>query len=68
MECLKKGFMTVFECVVRLMNECFDLGVVHMDWLAACIVSLDKRKCDKYECSNSRGIRLLVVGKLYGKC
>ena len=39
-----------------------------MDWHGACIVPLCKGKCDKYECSNSRGISLLsVVDKLYGR-
>ena len=39
-----------------------------MDWLDACIVPLYKWKCDKCECSNSRGISFLsVVGKLYGR-
>ena len=41
--------------------------VVPMDWRGACIVPLYKRKGDKCECSNSRGISLLsVVGKLFG--
>ena len=30
-----------------------------MDWHGACIVLLYKRKGDKCECSNSRGISLL---------
>ena len=52
---------------MRLLNTCFDVGVVPMDWWGACIVSLYKGKGDKYECRNSRGIRLLsVVGKLSG--
>ena len=37
-----------------------------MDWRGACTVPLYKRKGDKCECSNSRGISLLsIVGKLY---
>ena len=39
-----------------------------MDWHAACIVPLYKRKGDKCECSNSRGNSLLSeVGKLFGR-
>ena len=39
-----------------------------MDWRGACIVPLYKRKGDKCECSNSRGINLLSeVGKLFGR-
>ena len=39
-----------------------------MDWRGACIVPLYKRKGDKCECRNSRGICLLsVVGKLFGR-
>ena len=36
-----------------------------MDWRGAGTVPLYKGKGDKCECSNSRGIRLSVVGKLY---
>ena len=44
------------------------MGVVPIDWGGVCIVPLYKGKCDKCECSNSRGISLLsVVGKLYGR-
>ena len=64
-ECFKKGGMAVLEWLVRLLNLSFDMGVVPMDWRGACIVPLYKRKGDKCECSNSRGICLLsVVGKL----
>ena len=28
MECLKKGGMAVLECLVRLLNASFDIGVV----------------------------------------
>ena len=39
-----------------------------MDWRGACIVPLFKGKGDKFECSNSRSISLLiVVGKLFGR-
>ena len=59
--------MALLEWLVRLLNLSFDMGVVPMDWRGACIVPLYKAKCDKCECSNSRGIRLLsVVDKLYG--
>ena len=52
---------------MRLLNVYFDVGVVSIDWRGACIVPLYKRNRDKYECSNSRGIRLLyVVDMLYG--
>ena len=67
-ECLKKGGMAVLKWLVRLLNLSFDMGVVPMDWRGACIVPLHKRKGDKCECSNSRGISLLsVVGKLFGR-
>ena len=40
-----------------------------MDWRGACIVPLYKGTGDKCECSNSRGISLLiVVGKLFVEC
>ena len=67
-ECLKKGGMAVLEWLVRLLNLSFDMGIVPMDWLGACILPLHKGKGDKCECSNSRGISLLsVVGKLFGR-
>ena len=69
--CLKKGGMSVLEWLVRLSNLSFDMEVVPMDRLGACmysIVPLHKGKGDKCECIVSRGICLLsVVGKLYGR-
>ena len=40
-----------------------------MDWRGACIVPQYEGKGDKCECSNSRGISLLLseVGKLFGR-
>ena len=67
MECLKKDGMAVFEWLVRLFNLSFDMVVVPLDWRGTCVVPLYKRRGDKCECNNSRGISLLsVVGKLYG--
>ena len=60
-ERLKKGGMAVLEWLVRLLDLSFDMGVVPMDWRGACMVPLYKGKCDKCECSNSRGISLLSV-------
>ena len=58
----------MLEWLDRLLNLSFDMGVVPMDWRAACIVSLYKWKGDKCECGNSRGISLLsAVGRLYGR-
>ena len=63
-----KGGMTVLEWLVRLLNLSFDIGVLPMDWRAACIVPLYKGKGNKCVCSNSRGISLLgVEGKLFGR-
>ena len=68
MECLKKGGMAVLEWLVRLLNLSFDMGVVPVDWLGACIVPMYKRKGENCECSNSRGISLLsAVGKQFGR-
>ena len=50
-----------------LLNLSFDTEVVPMDWRGDGVVPLYKRKGDKCECSNSRGISLIgVVGKLIG--
>ena len=67
-EMLKKGGVTVIEWLVRLLNICFLLSVVPVDWVRACIVPLFKGKGDVCECCNYRGISLLsVVGKVYGR-
>ena len=68
-ECLKKGVMAVLEWLVRLLNVSFDMGAVPI-WTG--VVHglprlLYKGNGDKCECSNSRGISLYVVGKLYGR-
>ena len=64
-ECLKKCDMAMLKWLVRLLYVSFDMGVVPMNWRGACIVPLYKRKGEKCECSNSRGISLLsVVDKL----
>ena len=56
----------MLECLVRLVNLSFDMGVVLVDWRGACIVALYKGKDDKCECRDSKGICLSsVVGKLY---
>ena len=44
LEFFKTGGMTVLEWLVSLLNKCFDLGVVPMDWHGACIVPLYKEK------------------------
>ena len=67
-ECLKGGGVTVVEWLVRLLNVCFVIGMVPLDWASACVVPLYKGKGDKYECTSYRGISLLsVVGKVYGR-
>ena len=68
LECLKKGGMAVLEWLVRLLSLSFDMGVVPVGWLGACIMPLSNWKGDKCECSNSRGICLSsLVGKLFGR-
>ena len=58
----------MLECLIKLLNFSFDMGVVPMDRRGVCIVLLPEGKGNKCECSNSRGISLLsVVRKLYGR-
>ena len=65
---VKKGGMALKEWLVRLLNVSFDMVLVPLDWLGACIVPLHNGKGDNCICSNSIGISLLsVVDKLYGK-
>ena len=67
-ECIKHGGVAVVEWLVRLLNECFRVGAVPLDWVSACVVPLYKGKGDKCECGSFRGISLLsVVGKIYGR-
>ena len=50
---------------MRLVNVCFDMGIVPMDWCGGRIVRLYKVN-DKYEYCKSRCITSVsVVGKLY---
>ena len=64
----KKFGMAVLECLARLLNVSFDMGIVPMNRSGACIAPVYKGKDDKCECSNSRGISLLsAVGKLCGR-
>ena len=52
----------------NVLNICFMLSIVPVDWVIACMVPLYKGKGDVHECSNFRGISLLsVVGKVYGR-
>ena len=60
-ECLMKCGMAVLEWLVRLLNLSFDMGVVPMDWHGASIVLLYKGKGDKCECSNSIGIKAVLI-------
>ena len=67
-EMFKKGGVSMLEWLVRLLNVCFLLSVVPVDWVCACIIPLFKGKGDIHECGNYRGISLLsVVGKVYGR-
>ena len=43
-ECLKKGGMAVLEWLVRLLNLCFDMGVVPKDWRGACMKDVPSTK------------------------
>ena len=65
-EMIKAGGDEVFKWLVRLFNACWINGEVPADWKEAMILPLYKRKGERSECSNNRGISLLsVVGKLY---
>lgn len=68
MECLKIGSVAMIECSVRLMNVCYITGRAPKDRCRAIIMLLYKRKGNKCECGNFKGINpLSVIGKLYGK-
>ena len=51
-----------------ILQICFMLSIVPVDWVIVCVVPLYKGEGDVHECSNFRGISLLsVVGKVYGR-
>ena len=45
-EMLKEGGVTVMKWLVRLLNICFMLSIVLVDWVIACMVPLYKGKGD----------------------
>ena len=55
----------VVDWIWRLCNMVFECGVVLEDWRSTVILPLCKGKGERTECSNYRGINLLiVVGKI----
>ena len=45
---------------MKLLNVCFDVGIVPIDWRGACIVPLYKGKGDKYECNMNECCSLMI--------
>ena len=65
-ECLKRGGKSIIEWLVRLLDVCFVISIVPVDWMSAC--SLYESKGDTYECDNFSGISLLsVVDRKYDR-
>lgn len=59
---MKKCGITALEWLASMLNEGNTCGLVGSLY----ILSMYKGKCDKYSCSNSRGITLLgVIGEMY---
>ena len=54
--------------MARLPRICMKVGRVPEDWQEACVVSIYKRKGERCECKNFRGISLLSIpGNVFGK-
>ena len=67
-EVYKYGGDDLAECLLCLLEQCWKLGAVPGAWLHATIVTIYKRKGEKTECGNYRGLSLLdVAGKILAK-
>ena len=67
-ELLKYGGNRVHEEIFNFINKCWGVTEVPSQWKNAKIVVIYKRKGDKAECGNSRGISLLSIGgKVYAR-
>ena len=53
---------------MRIYNRCIEIEVVPEDWKVACFMQVYKRRAERSEYMNFRGIRTLNIhGKAYGK-
>lgn len=65
---LKKGGDKLHETLLDLFNKCLSSGTVPQDFRDALIVTIYKKKGDRAECGNHRGISLLAIaGKVLAK-
>ena len=61
---LKNGGEKLCEALLGLFNRCLLSGTVPQDFRDALIVTIYKRKGDRAECGNHRGISLIVLNRL----
>ena len=67
-EVLKNGGTQLHLALLDLYNRCLHTGRVPQDFRDALIVTIYKKKGDRSECGNHRGISLLsIVGKVFAK-
>ena len=67
-EMIKGGGDRVVDWILMLFNIVFESGAVPEDWRSAVIVPLHKGKRERTECSNYRGISMLIrVGEIYAE-
>ena len=67
-ELLKYGGDRVHEELFKYISACWSSDIIPSQWKDSKIIAIYKRKGDKTECGNSRGISLLSVGgKIYAR-
>ena len=67
-EIYKDGGPELREQLLNLYNDCLERGALPQDFKDALIVTVYKKKGDRNECGNHRGISLLVIaGKILAK-
>ena len=67
-EIFKYGGYAVTRCLYKLILEIWDAEILPQQWIDPNIVTIYKRKGDKSDCSNYRGISLLsVAGKILAR-
>ena len=52
------------EWLTRLLNVCFVVGVVLVDWCSVCKVLLYKIKCDKNKCQKIKMIFFISIDSI----
>ena len=67
-EIFMHGGPEITKLLTKFSNKCWETGTVPSNWLRANIVTIYKKKGEKAECGNYRGLSMLdVAGKIFAK-